>query len=463
MRINENIVFAKSILKKQNILPDSEEYKDYQKIRDMVGTDNGYVGILTKLRFVDNLDDFDELKSIYDVLKNSNIDIGKMLKLSYIDILDQFYDKLSGTKEKDDDIELYYSDDNYSYYKVKTYKGILKIGSPSWCLKTKKNWDDYQSKYPDQWVVVDNRYKRRIISPDDNYLSDYSNNKKTWIRYGISVKIKDDVVSWVANDDANLNCECTPDNYTFYGVFCTLLNLLRGDKKSYYEDFYGCDIVISEQKSGLHKVVNKSKFCGRLGIHESHLKNYDDIYVFLSKSYSSIPVIILINAAVPMGFYPSKYLKYDLHWTDISGEVFKKIFEQYAKSVIGGTHHDLFVGINLQLGEITEDEIKNLQDYKMKVGQWFVFDHSEDFFKIVNSSPGKSYQIPSKTLVTENWEMDNPLYWYINKKTLQPHKVEGDYIKEVLEAVQDLMKPKKDVEVEKDVKVSGFWDWFKKN
>jgi hypothetical protein len=37
-------------------------------------------------------------------------------------------------------------------------KGILEIGSPAWCLKTKSNWDNYQAKYPEQWVATENRF-----------------------------------------------------------------------------------------------------------------------------------------------------------------------------------------------------------------------------------------------------------------------------------------------------------------
>ncbi len=91
--IRENVVFAKSILKKQNILPDSEEYKDYLKIRELCGDNHGYVGIITKLRFIDNVTDFDELANILEVLKNSKIDIYKLNKYSYDEILDIFYNK----------------------------------------------------------------------------------------------------------------------------------------------------------------------------------------------------------------------------------------------------------------------------------------------------------------------------------------------------------------------------------
>lgn len=125
--INENIAYAKSILNKNGITQDSKEYSDYLRIREICGNNNGYVGILTKLRFIDNVSDMDEITSIFDVLKNSNIDINKLNKLSYDDILEMFYDELNNKVDKSD-IELIYKDDSYSYYRVYTYKGIMKIG-----------------------------------------------------------------------------------------------------------------------------------------------------------------------------------------------------------------------------------------------------------------------------------------------------------------------------------------------
>lgn len=50
MRINENISYAKSILNKSGINSESEEYKDYLRIRELCDKNYGYVGILTKIR-----------------------------------------------------------------------------------------------------------------------------------------------------------------------------------------------------------------------------------------------------------------------------------------------------------------------------------------------------------------------------------------------------------------------------
>ena len=94
-RINENIDYAKAILNKSGISYESEEYKDYLRIRELCDRNNGYVGILTKIRFVDGVTDMDEIESIFNLLKNSKIDVNKINKLTYDDILDMFYSELS--------------------------------------------------------------------------------------------------------------------------------------------------------------------------------------------------------------------------------------------------------------------------------------------------------------------------------------------------------------------------------
>ncbi len=132
-KLNENMTYPKSILNKLGILNDSELYNDYLKIREICGVNTGYVGILTKIRFIDNIEDMEEIKSIFDILKNSKIDINKLNKLNYNDILNIFYNEFNNK-----DYELYYQDDEYIYYLVHTYEGILQIDSSTWCLKTKK-------------------------------------------------------------------------------------------------------------------------------------------------------------------------------------------------------------------------------------------------------------------------------------------------------------------------------------
>lgn len=51
MNLNENIALAKSILRKRSIEIGSEEYDEYLKIRELIGSDYSYIGILTRLRY----------------------------------------------------------------------------------------------------------------------------------------------------------------------------------------------------------------------------------------------------------------------------------------------------------------------------------------------------------------------------------------------------------------------------
>lgn len=325
MKINENIAYAKSVLVKNGITPDSPEYKDFLKIREICGSDHGYVGILTKLRFVDNVTDMDEIRSVYEVLKKSKFDFAKLNKLTYNEILEIFYDELSGDNTKDLDLELVFKDNTYSYYRVHTYKGILKIGSPSWCLKTKSMWDKYQAIYPEQWVAVDNRYKNKLITPDNNYMTEYKSDKG-YIRYGISLKKDNDHnVTWQAFSDNNVNVNnLKPESYTFFGVMCTILNLTKGVKKSYYDSFSFCQ-KYKDSKSW-HKVIDNNKICARFSLGENFFKECE-VYVNFSESYSGCPLFLVLNETTPFVFIPTNSIS---KFSDCAGKYTKDIIEEYA-------------------------------------------------------------------------------------------------------------------------------------
>lgn len=235
--INENISYAKSILNKKGINIDSDEYKDYLKIRDICGSNHGYVGILTKIRYIDEVDDMDEIESIFDILKDSKIEIGKLNRMSYNDILDIFYNELNVSNKED--IELIYKDNTYSYFRVYTYKGILDISSPAWCLKTKSHWDNYQKEYPDQWVVILNENLKNIITPNNNYLESYKSNK-SYIRYGISAKYENGILNYICFNDNNVSIK-HHDNGRLFNIITTIKNYYNGNNNiSYYKSQIGC-------------------------------------------------------------------------------------------------------------------------------------------------------------------------------------------------------------------------------
>jgi hypothetical protein len=460
MKLNENIAYARSILNKNGISPESDDYQDYLKIREICGNNNGYVGILTKLRFVDNVLDMDEIESIFNILKNSKIDVNKLNRLSYENILDMFYEELTDKIDKSD-IELYYKDDNYSYYKVHTYKGILKIGSPSWCLKTKSNWDDYQNSYPEQWVVIDNRYSNSLLSPDNNYLSSYSNTEKPWIRYGVSLKNNPDgTVSWTGNDDNNGDVVMKPRSWTFFGIMCTILNLNIDIKKSYYDRFYGAEKI----NKSWHKVVDKKAFSERLRLDlNTFSDDDDDVYVTFSKSYSFIPVILILNTYEFKVLFPTdRTYKENNSFTKsaiLSGQYTKEIIFNYIKD----KDNIYFDGIKLKNNMITIDKIKSRKHFMSQFGKWLIFDRNKDWYLVVNTDVDE-FEVRSLTLNNKsNDDMKNPMAWYIDKKTMKPypnHKA-NDYQIEVINHIKSEFIKDKPVDKPVDKKVKGFWDFLR--
>lgn len=330
--IRENVVFAKSILKKQNILPDSEEYKDYLKIRELCGDNHGYVGIITKLRFIDNVTDFDELANILEVLKNSKIDIYKLNKYSYDEILDIFYDELSGDK-KTKDYELIFKDKEYSYYKVYTYEGILEIGSPSWCLKTKTNWDKYNEKYPEQWVVIYNESKNKLLNPNNNYLSEYKTNKGFY-RFGISQNNDSYVAFSDNNNTVNHNTNCT-----IYGIMRTINNLNKGINKSYCDGFTYCTKT---------KYANWLKTDNRIfKIFDIKNINEKNLEVYLLLQYADWPIILTMNdIAITTTLYnTTKHSEDYIEFGPISSSI---ILDKAKES-----KSNLYLGLKYKLGLVT--------------------------------------------------------------------------------------------------------------
>jgi len=459
--INENVAYSKSILNKSGITPDSEEYQDYLKIREICGSNNGYVGILTKIRFVDGVTDMDEIESIFNILKNSKIDINKLNKMSYNQILDIFYDEFSDTSDNTD-IELIYKDSTYSYYRVYTYKGILKIGSPSWCLKTKSHWDRYNSKYPHQWVVIDNRYIKSLITPENNYLQDYRSTKG-YIRYGVSLNPED--CSYVAFSDNNNQVRHKPMSYTFYGVLFTILNLEHGHKYSYWYELPGCRHVPDTKT--WQKVTNKKKFCHNLhDVEDNYLDDEDEVYVVASESYSSILSIIMFDKSLPKALYPVTSVK-NMTFANLTGRVSKKLLEDYALR----SNDTLYYGIKLLKGKITIDDIKSDKKFIAQVGKWLIFDRNSDFYQIVNTEMD-GYQIPTYCLNSYAFDMYNPMYFYVNKNDFHVYRTLSENYNEYATEVIDFLREKKrkydeylkslEPKEEPEQKVKGFWDFLKR-
>jgi hypothetical protein len=465
MKINENIALAKSILRKNNIEIDSDEYKDYLKIRDIVDKEYSYIGILTRLRFVDGVSDIEELKSIYQVLKNSKLDLGKLNRMSYEDILDTFYDELTNSVNKNkDDYELIYKDDTYSFFRVYTYKGILEIGSPAWCLKTKSNWDEYQSKYPEQWVVIDNRYVKRIITPNNSYLGGkYVNKERTWVRFGISfLKNSNNTTTWIAHDDNDGTCNLT--NHTFYGVLYTTLNLSSNIIKSYYQRFSGCEYI----EDGVLRITDNAAW-QRLNINPPSNKN-DVNYLSLSKTYSFPPVVIkLKDDSVPcvhINTLDSK--KLGLGSIKIGGAIVGRLLSEYTK----GDTNISYIGVKLKNGTIKIEDLRLRKDFILEVGKWIVFNWNESYYISIDTNINY-FKLPTMDkLGNLHWydisdDNDSPSFYLIDRKTLQIDKLiepteHGEIIKQLKELESgEALDTEIKTEDKPETRVKGFWDFLK--
>lgn len=227
-----------------------------------------------------------------------------------------------------------------------------------------------------------------------------------------------------------------PKNYTFYGVLCTILNFYRDVKKPYYQDFLGCSPL--EGTKTWHKADDMKLLSKRLCLNEEYLSDYKEAYITLSESYSSSPVLLLFNSYSCYGFYPVSQSE-NMKYSDISGSISKSLFEKYALN----SESLIYSGVQLKLKKITEEEITSNPAFIKKIDKWFILDHNDNYYVVVNSDPGESYHIPTKTLTTECWEMENPVFWYLHKEKNTPYKVEGDFTDEV---VNSFRKKKK-----------GFW------
>jgi hypothetical protein len=448
--INENISWAKSILNKKGITEGTPEWLDYQKIRNLVKNNHNYVGILTRLRFVDGVEDFDELESIYQNLSNSKIDINRITKMTYDEILDIFYDT-SINKDSKKDFELIYSDKVYSYYRVYTYEGILKIGSPAWCLKTKKWWNDYQEKFPEQWVVIMNTYKKRISTPDNWYLSKYVNIEKPWIRYGISINPQNN--KWIGHDDNDKSLTGDFKSYTAFGAIKTVFNLNKGIKKSYYEEFSGCEYFRVISGSFILKVANDELF--RKSVN-SPLDNerINTKFVAFSESYDApVTILAILGNGIPIMYneeFKSKIQK-------VSKETFEDIINDVSKDIKELAH---LWGVFYSFGKIDDKFLKEKTKYKKKSDNFLIFESTESI-TFLRYKFDEGYYIPVYNKEGKLVADEKSLFFKINKKDnkVLPQMDFSELSLEITQILSDFGTNKKDTK--KDTKISRFLDFLR--
>jgi hypothetical protein len=469
MKFNENISYSKAILNKLGISPDNT---DYTKIREICGKNVGYIGILTKIRFVDEISDMDEIESIFHILKDSKIDINKLNRMSYDQILDIFYDDIKNKDNKD--YEMVFKDSSYTYYKINTYVGNLKLGSPSWCLKTKSKWDEYISAGLQQWVVVSNDWVGKLLTPDTFYLGGtYNNESKPWVRYGISTKEKGDFVSYLGNDDNNRQLNFSPRSWTAFGILYTIFNIIRGDKKSYYEMFRGCELI--EGMETWHKITDIEKFNERVS-KGSNFKlkegEYDEYFVKFSKGYSFTPIILAcknnwIEAILPVDRNQSD------PFTNKPIEMVPdhRIINYYIDNYSGG-NSPLYLGFKLSNGKIGIEEIKSNPYYFNEVGKWIIIDWNKEYYLIINKmEDGSDVNLP--TIFNNGYldKMENPYFWFYKKigNGLSEVRYKFNYHYEVDNFIKgkesrkiDIEKKETGVGIPKKNRVSKFLDFIKR-
>ena len=207
LQLNENVSQANAILAKLNVPKTDDKFK---KIIEFTNRD-GYMGIVTKAVYEFGLD-MEKAKEFHKLLKAKKIDLGKqdIKNLKTKEDVIKFMDILSAPEPKKDDYELLFEVNNFLVYRVNTYKGILEIGSPAWCLKTKSHWQSYRKQHKSngqtiQFVVIHKNFvidDVSLLSVPDNYES--SEKYKTSLpkmRFGITLYPDDESIC--IHDDNN--------------------------------------------------------------------------------------------------------------------------------------------------------------------------------------------------------------------------------------------------------------------
>lgn len=180
--IVENVAQARAILSKNRITYDNPVYQEILKATKR----DGYTGFITKIVFDLGVDKDDAIE-IYYKIKKDLADVGELNKMSKEDI-----EGILTHDENTKGYEYLFTENHYKVFKVDTFEGILGIGSPAWCLKTKSNWDDYtKTKKGMQFVVIQERFVPRdtilLTVPKDHDGSRYESGSYAKMRFGVTV------------------------------------------------------------------------------------------------------------------------------------------------------------------------------------------------------------------------------------------------------------------------------------
>lgn len=467
----ESVALAKAILARRGINQESPEWADYLRIREMCARTPGWVGLITRIRFVDGVEDLDELESVLKVLVSSSMDSGSLMKLTYDQILDRFHDSLV-PKGTELGYEVVVRDKLYTIYRVHTYEGIMRIGSPAWCLKTRSNWDKYQVGYPYQFVAIHNDWVGKLISPDTNYLGGYSNKARPWVRYGFSLDVSsegepslpivfDDDNNYVGLDRWNGHRSLSPAISrqvlgNVFHIYLTIINVVRGDltpattrlSETTLLEPGRMTLTLGKSKAGISNFEMMLPG-SRLGpVVEAALPGdtVDLIYRFDpsdKKFYLTLywlPLASTWNYVRRSPQQKTRPLAVHFHrdytdgasgwswetWT-MGPKLQARLIDHYSKQQDRHT-----CGIRLDLGLITKQEVESIEGFVARINDWLVFDWGGTDYTLLNAAPSKGFSVPFKTLTVDTRSPVVPtLVSWIDKDSQASHDEESGFFSEV--------------------------------
>jgi len=449
----ENVALAKAIMARRSITQDSPEWADYLKIREMCARTPGWVGLITRLRFVDGVEDLDELESVLEVLVSSGIDSGSLMKLTYDQILDRFHEKLV-PKGTELGYEVVVKDKLYTIYRVHTYEGIMRIGSPAWCLKTRSNWDKYQAEYPYQFVAIHNDWVGKLISPDTNYLGGYSNKARPWVRYGFSLAVSKGQPSLpVVFDDDNNNVKLDRWNGhrnlssaisshvldDVFHIFLTITNVVSGD------------LTPATTRLSWTTLLEPERMTLTLGKSKAGIANFDMMLpgsrlgqvVEAATPGDTVDFIYRFDSSDKLFYLSLLWFPKASTWNHVTGT--RPLSVHFARDYTGGwtmgpkTQARLIdhyskqqdrhtCGIRLELGLITKQEVESIKGFVARINDWLVFDWGATDYTLINAAPSKGFSVPFMTLTVDTRSPSVPtLVAWIDKESQAKYDDESLY------------------------------------
>ena len=237
--LNENLTQAKSILTK---LGKTKEDDKFKKIAGFTNKD-GYIGLITKVVYELGLD-IETAKELYKLLKSKKVDLGnkdiKNIKTEE-DVL-TYITKLQIPEEEKEDYEYLFEVNGFLVYRVNSYKGIMEIGSPAWCLKTKSHWENYRKQAKSssetiQFVVIHKSFVIDHVSllsvPDNWKTGDSYKSSLPKMRFGITLYPDDEKIC--IHDDNNLGIKDIDTKFNRF-LLQILYKIIEYGKKEKVED-----------------------------------------------------------------------------------------------------------------------------------------------------------------------------------------------------------------------------------